>query len=118
SEVGVYDYRAEEVLAKGRLKPGEMIAADTATGRLLLPGDVDDDLKRRQPYKRWLKEHTRYLESRLEGGEPAVPPMKPDELQVYQKLFGVSFEERDQVLRPLCEAGQEAVGSMGDDTPI
>ena len=35
-----------------------------------------------------------------------------------QKLFQVSFEERDQVLRPLAENGQEAVGSMGDDTPM
>jgi glutamate synthase (NADPH/NADH) large chain len=34
------------------------------------------------------------------------------------KMFQVSFEERDQVLRPLAESGNEAVGSMGDDTPM
>jgi glutamate synthase (NADPH/NADH) large chain len=44
--------------------------------------------------------------------------MGPDQLDVYMKHFLVSFEERDQVLRPLAEGGQEAVGSMGDDTPM
>jgi glutamate synthase (NADPH/NADH) large chain len=34
------------------------------------------------------------------------------------KMFQVSFEERDQVLRPLAEGGQEATGSMGDDIPM
>jgi glutamate synthase (NADPH/NADH) large chain len=42
----------------------------------------------------------------------------PTSLDTYQKLFGVTFEERDQVLRRIGRAGQEAVGSMGDDTPM
>ena len=37
---------------------------------------------------------------------------------MYQKLFNVSSEERDQILRVLAEDGQEAIGSMGDDTPM
>jgi glutamate synthase (NADPH/NADH) large chain len=45
-------------------------------------------------------------------------PFTRDTLATYQKLFQVSFEERDQILRVLAEAGQEAVGSMGDDTPF
>src|SRR5690554_7864840 len=44
--------------------------------------------------------------------------MESDDLLVHQKMFNVSFEERDQVLRPLGEGAQEAVGSMGDDTPM
>src|SRR5690606_12102361 len=44
--------------------------------------------------------------------------MEKDELNVHMKMFQVSFEERDQVLRPLAESGQEAGGSMGDDTPM
>jgi glutamate synthase (NADPH/NADH) large chain len=41
-----------------------------------------------------------------------------DELKTAQKMFMVTFEERDQMLRPIAESGQEAVGSMGDDTPM
>jgi glutamate synthase (NADPH) large chain len=118
SEIGVYDYRPEDVVAKGRLKPGQMIAADTATGKLLMPQDVDDLLKVRQPYKKWLKEHTRHLESKLQSSAHDVPPMSATELQTYQKMFNVSFEELDQVVSVLADSGQEAVGSMGDDTPM
>ncbi len=117
SEVGVWDYRPEDVLAKGRLKPGEMLAADTHTGELLLPADIDMRLKRRAPYKKWLQQHAVELCSNI-AHEDAPEPMEPARSLRYQKLFNVSFEEREQVLRVLAESGQEAVGSMGDDTPL
>ncbi|HEB59529.1 MAG TPA: glutamate synthase large subunit, partial [Gammaproteobacteria bacterium] len=66
SEIGVYDYAPEDVVAKGRLKPGQMIAADTSTGKLLLPEDIDTLLKNAQPYKEWIARRSRALESRLE----------------------------------------------------
>ncbi|HJO36780.1 MAG TPA: glutamate synthase large subunit [Gammaproteobacteria bacterium] len=118
SEVGVWDYRPEQVVAKGRLKPGEMIAVDTHTGELLRPTDIDALLARRKPYKRWLREHSRHVESKLNDRRLTAEPLSPEIFKVYQKLFGVTFEEQDQILRPLAEAGQEAVGSMGDDTPF
>ena len=117
SEIGVWDYEPEDVEVKGRLKPGEMLAADTETGELLMPEDVDTRLKTRQPYRRWLRARKRILRARDDA--PIVDqPLDPAMLAVVQKLFLVSFEERDQVLRVLAEAGQEAVGSMGDDTPL
>ena len=119
SEIGVYDYRPEDVVAKGRLKPGEMIAADTRTGKLLLPKDIDDMLKTRHPYKQWMTNKVTRLESRLAAEQSACSNGFPeDQLTSYQKLFQVTYEECDQVLRVLAEAGQEAVGSMGDDTPL
>ncbi|MDS4069308.1 MAG: glutamate synthase central domain-containing protein, partial [Candidatus Competibacter sp.] len=117
SEIGVYDYAPEQVVAKGRMKPGEMLAVDVETGRLLTPADIDSDLKNRHPYRRWLRGHVQRLRS-LYKDEPEPGPLVPEVLNTGQKLFGVSFEERDQVLRVLAEAGQEAVGSMGDDTPF
>jgi len=117
SEVGVWDYDPADVLEKGRLRPGEMIAADTATGELLLPQTIDERLKSRAPYKRWLQQHARNLPSRLpsNGHRDAIDPA---DLGIYQKQFGVTFEEREIVIRTLAEGGQEAVGSMGDDTPM
>ncbi len=117
SEIGVYDYRPEDVVSKGRLKPGQMLAADTETGELLLPEQIDTMLASRQPYKQWLKDHAKRLEARLVG-EPQSSSMDAEQIQVYQKMFQVSYEERDQVLRVLAESGAEAVGSMGDDTPM
>lgn len=118
SEIGVYDYEPEQVIAKGRLKPGQMLAIDTQTGELLLPEDIDKMLSSRQPYKEWLSRNTQWLESKLFEKEAASPRMDSNTLDTYQKMFQVSFEERDQVIRVLAESGQEAIGSMGDDTPL
>ncbi|MDJ0870247.1 MAG: glutamate synthase large subunit [Gammaproteobacteria bacterium] len=118
SEVGVYDYAPEEVVRKGRLKPGEMMAADTVTGELLNSADIDRALKARRPYQRWIRQHTRRLPSSLAPETAVAEKLSPDRLGIYRKLFQLSSEEADQVLRVLAEAGQEAVGSMGDDTPI
>ncbi|QKT03418.1 glutamate synthase large subunit [Ectothiorhodospiraceae bacterium 2226] len=117
SEIGVYPYQPEDVVAKGRLKPGQMIAVDTDTGELLLPEDIDQRLKERRPYREWLNKHARRLDAILDE-PPRAPAFDDDTLLAYEKQFQVSFEERDQVLRVLAEAGQEAVGSMGDDTPV
>lgn len=117
SEIGVYDYAPEDVVMKGRLKPGQMIAADTETGKLLLPEDIDTMLKGAQPYKKWMSERARRLKSQLEE-ECVSECMEFEHLNIYQKMFQVSFEERDQVIRVLGENGQEAIGSMGDDTPF
>ncbi|WP_431024411.1 glutamate synthase large subunit [Halomonas sp. H5] len=117
SEIGTYDYAPEDVVAKGRVGPGQVLGIDTETGQVLHTVDVDERLKSAYPYKRWLKERAHYLESALTE-LARFQPLEAEELNVWQKMFQVTFEERDQVLRPLAESGQEAVGSMGDDTPM
>ena len=118
SEIGVNDYKASEVVEKGRLRPGEILAVDTETGSLLRPEDIDKMLAMRKPYKQWLKANMRRLQAHLSEDPNALDIMPPDSVATYHKMFQLSFEERDQVLRPLAEAGAEAVGSMGDDTPF
>ncbi|WP_017942703.1 MULTISPECIES: glutamate synthase large subunit [unclassified Thioalkalivibrio] len=119
SEIGVYDYAPEDVVAKGRLKPGQMLAVDTESGELLQPEDIDRINRTRQPYRQWLRAQVHHLKSQLDDNQLfSGEPMPPERLETYEKLFDVTFEERDQILRVLAEAGQEAVGSMGDDTPF
>ncbi len=116
SEVGTHGYRNEEVVAKGRVGPGQILMVDTHTGELLQTEEIDNRLKSRQPYKRWLKEKAHRIEGTF-GGEVAAG-IDAGQLDTFMKMFQVTFEERDQVLRPLAESGNEAVGSMGDDTPM
>ncbi|MDB2384367.1 glutamate synthase large subunit, partial [Endozoicomonas sp.] len=118
SEVGVYDYAPEDVVAKGRVGPGEILAIDTESGELLKAHDIDEKLKLRQPYKKWLKRHAYRMRAEFNEDDHKVEHFGGDELNIHQKLFLVSYEEREQTLRPLIENGQEAVGSMGDDTPM
>ncbi|MCP5853971.1 hypothetical protein NL323_28985, partial [Klebsiella pneumoniae] len=67
--------------------------------------------------KRWLRQHALRIQATLSDDQGAAS-YDADQLKQYMKMFQVTFEERDQVLRPLGEQGQEAVGSMGDDTPM
>eukprot|EP00095_Tigriopus_kingsejongensis_P004893 maker-scaffold1_size3401120-snap-gene-14.41 protein:Tk04893 transcript:maker-scaffold1_size3401120-snap-gene-14.41-mRNA-1 annotation:"glutamate synthase subunit alpha" len=117
SEVGVHDYKPEDVLRKGRLRPGQMMAVDTATGDLLLPAELDERLATQKPFAHWLRNGARQLRSRLRDAIQETPPLDTEQLAIHEKMFGISFEARDQVLRVLAEDAQEAIGSMGDDTP-
>ena len=118
SEVGVYDYDEKDVVSKGRLGPGQMLAVDLINGKLLDSDDINDILKTRAPYKKWLKQGVRYLDSELVDTHIAAEPMDPETLATYQKMFNVSREELNEIVAVLARAEQEAVGSMGDDTPM
>jgi glutamate synthase (NADPH/NADH) large chain len=118
SEIGVWDYAPEDVVRKGKLGPGEIVALDLQTGTLMETRDVDAVLKSRHPYKAWLKKGVRYLESDLIDPRLAAEPMDRETLAIFQKMFGITAEERDDIIRVLAEDESEAVGSMGDDTPM
>ena len=118
SEIGTYGYQPEDVVAKGRVGPGQILAVDTQTGEVLHTDDIDNRLKSVHPYKKWLKQNARRVEFTLDKDDEAFVPMEQNELDTHMKMFQVTSEERDQILRPLAENGQEAVGSMGDDTPM
>jgi glutamate synthase (NADPH/NADH) large chain len=118
SEVGVYDYDEKDVVSKGRLGPGEMIAVDLVNGTLLENEDIHDILKTRAPYKKWLKQGVRYLDSELIDTHTAAEPMDPPTLASYQKMFNMSREELHDIVAVLAQSEMEAVGSMGDDTPM
>ena len=118
SEVGVYDYDEHDVVEKGRLGPGEMLAVDLVSGTVLDTDDIHDILKSRAPYKKWLKRGVRYLDSLLVDARMAAEPFDAETLATYQKMFNLSREELNDIVAVLAKAEQEAVGSMGDDTPM
>ncbi len=118
SEIGVWDYAPEDVVRKGRMGPGQMIALDLQTATLLENDDIDQLLKSRHPYKVWLKKGVRYLESDLIDPSLAAEPMDTRTLNVYRKMFNITAEEREEIIRVLARDESEAVGSMGDDTPM
>lgn len=120
SEVGTWDYEADEVLEKGRLGPGQMIAVDTYTSKLWYSHEIDADLKSRHPYKQWLDQHIRHLKPFEQYQETEIGDRLFNDatMAVYHKQFFYSSEEIEQVIKVLAKDAQEATGSMGDDTPI
>jgi len=118
SETGVVDIPVEQVAARGRLGPGELLAADLSDGSLHSSRAIDDQLKTLHPWQDWLKQGVRYLDSELVDVHMAAEPFDDDTLATYQKMFNLSREERREVIRVLAETQSEAIGSMGDDTPM
>ena len=119
SEIGVWGYEPEDVVSKGRVGPGQILVVDTLTGKVLDTKDVSNHLKNMRPYREWLRDHAIRLQANPELEEQlSEQGLTGDALKSVQKMFMVTFEERDQILRPIAESGQEAVGSMGDDTPM
>jgi len=120
SEVGIWDYEADEVLEKGRVGPGELLVIDTLTGTRWTSWDIDQELKRRHPYKEWMEKCCYKLpsfniEQAVTEGECSL---NDERLLIYQKLFGITNEEVEQVIKVLAETGQEPIASMGDDAPM
>ncbi|CAK2525818.1 glutamate synthase large subunit [Vibrio crassostreae] len=120
SEVGIWNYAPDEVAEKGRVGPGELLVIDTRRGKLWQSNEIDNDLKSRHPYKEWMEKNVHKLTpfSALQDDQVGKRSFDDDTLKTYQKQFAMSNEESDQVLRVLGDMGQEAVGSMGDDTPM
>ncbi len=120
SEVGIWDYGEDEVVEKGRVGPGEMLAIDTYTGKISHSADIDNDLKERHPYREWLNKNIRRLVpfDELEANLIGQRVFSDEEMSQYHKMFNYSYEEIQQVIKTLAENGQEATGSMGDDAPM
>jgi glutamate synthase (NADPH/NADH) large chain len=121
SEVGVWDYDEADVIEKGRVGPGEMFAVDTQNNRIWHSGEIDDALKSRHPYADWLAENIIHIANNDEQEAAAAEAFmreSPYNFPIFQKLFGVSNEEREHVIRVMAEDQVEATGSMGDDTPV
>ncbi len=119
SEVGTIEFDDADVLEKGRLAPGEMIAVDTARGVLLRDSEIKEELANRKPYAAWLKANLLRLED-LAPADPSEPTEPADLLTNAQRQLthGYSTEEMEMILKPMVQVGAEAIGSMGDDTPL
>jgi glutamate synthase (NADPH/NADH) large chain len=120
SEIGIWDYQPEDVLEKGRVGPGEMLAVDTYTGKIWRSNEIDIDLKERHPYKEWLENSVKRLAPIEECDASLIGQRAFDDdmMATFHKLHNYSYEEIQQVVKVLAKDGQEAVGSMGDDTPM
>ncbi len=120
SEVGIWDYGEDEVVEKGRVGPGEMLAIDTYTGKIFTSADIDEELKVRHPYREWLDKNISRLVPfhKLDAELIGKRVFDDQTISQYHKMFNYSYEEIQQIVKTLAENGMEATGSMGDDTPM
>ena len=116
SETGVLDIPPEDVLYKGRLRPGRMMLVDPEQGRILDDEEIKADLATRQPYGQWLEEHLVRLEDLPEASD--VPSVEFKTILERQQAFGYTMEELRMIMQPMAETAAEPIGSMGNDSPL
>jgi glutamate synthase domain-containing protein 2/glutamate synthase domain-containing protein 1/glutamate synthase domain-containing protein 3 len=116
SEAGVLPVAPQRILQKGRLQPGRMFLVDTERGRIVPDEEIKAEIIAAHPYRKWLDENMVRLEDLPPAPEGPAP--EPASLSLRQQVFGYSFEELRSVLAPMAANGVEAVGSMGNDTPL
>ena len=116
SEAGVLDVPAQDVVRKGRLQPGRMFLVDTELGRIIGDEEIKRTVATEHPYRLWLDEHLVHLKDLPAVAE--LPPTDPNTLRARQSAFGYTFEDQRTLLEPMAKNGVEAVGSMGNDTPL
>ena len=116
SEMGVLPVPEESIITKWRLQPGKMLLVDLEQHRIVSDAEIKQTLSRAQPYSAWLREGQIVLED--------LNPVEPRALRTdvplldRQQAFGYTQEDLTILLAPMASTGQEAVGSMGTDTPI
>ena len=116
SETGVLDIDPADVVSKGRLQPGKMFLVDLEEHRVIEDEEIKQRLATRRPYTEWLRDHAVRLQDLPDYGRPARH--SPEELHVLEKMFGYTLEDERLLMKPMGLYGKEALGSMGDDTPL
>ncbi|EKD41896.1 MAG: hypothetical protein ACD_73C00457G0003, partial [uncultured bacterium] len=116
SEVGVLDIAPENILIKGRLQPGRMFLVSLEEGRIIDDNELKQKLASAKPYGKWLKEQLLPL---CELPQAQHFP-EPDHATINKRqiIFGYSQEDIRILMSPMALNGEEALGSMGNDTPL
>ncbi|AGF71265.1 glutamate synthase large subunit [Corynebacterium halotolerans] len=115
SEAGVLDIDPARVVKRTRLQPGKMFLLDTEAGRIVPDGEIKRQLADARPYREWIRHNFVPL-----AGLPQTryEYMPHDRAVLRQRVFGVTEEDVDLIIRPMALDAAEAIGSMGSDTPI
>jgi glutamate synthase domain-containing protein 2/glutamate synthase domain-containing protein 3 len=116
SEAGVLPIPEEKIVKKWRLQPGKMFLIDVERGRIIDDGELKETLAAAKPYSEWIER------IRVRLGEVESDKQQPIRSEVplldRQQAFGYTQEDLKFLMLPMAVAGEEAIGSMGNDSPL
>jgi glutamate synthase (NADPH/NADH) large chain len=117
SETGALPIDPAIIIEKGRLQPGKMFVVDMEAGKIISDTDLKENICAQQPYGDWVNKFKIRLE---ELPEPRIQftHLEHDQIFKYQKAFGYSKEDLENIIIPMALDGKEPIGSMGTDTPL
>jgi len=118
SETGMVVVPDTKIAERGRLGPGQMIGINLAEGRLYKDGELKDALTKKCDWSKWIG-RAKQMDSLLANSTgKASQPLTKTETRRRQMMAGWTMEDMELVLQPMAQTGKEAIGSMGDDTPL
>jgi glutamate synthase (NADPH/NADH) large chain len=122
SEAGVLNFPESKIVKKWRLQPGKMFLIDMEQGRIIEDGELKESLAKAKPYKSWI-EAVRVKLDVIEVKEVDVLDDKKHirpaaKLLDRQQAFGYTQEDLKFLMAPMAQTGEEAIGSMGNDSPL
>ena len=117
SETGMVPIAEADLVRQGRLGPGQMIGIDLVEGRLYGDMEIKETLAGEHPYDQWVGNIT-HIDSLIGADGHEDPIYGAGELKTRQRAANYSIEDLELILQPMVEDAKEAVGSMGDDTPL
>ncbi len=116
SEAGVVNIPVEEIVEKGRLGPGQMLAVDFEEGHEILKNwDIKKRIAQAQPYGQWLAERRQEISPQLFGKETWLDKQA---LLTQQTAFGLTAEDMDMIIQDMAAQAKEPTFCMGNDTPL
>jgi glutamate synthase (NADPH) large chain len=115
SENGVLPIEEANIARKWRLQPGKMLLIDTVQGRIIDDSEVKDQLANAEDYGRYIEESRIHLQElgKVKRDQRRAAPMLD-----LQQAFGYTQEDIKFILNPMAANGEEAIGSMGNDSPL
>ncbi|MGB7443910.1 MAG: glutamate synthase-related protein [Coleofasciculaceae cyanobacterium] len=115
SEAGVVDLPEAEIVEKGRLGPGQMIAVDLETNEVLKNWEIKQRVAAKNPYGQWLERYRRVLQP-----QPFVTAtrLETEQLLRQQTAFGYTAEDVEMIIEAMTRQGKEPTFCMGDDIPL
>jgi len=117
SETGMVVVPESTILRKGRMGPGQIIAIDLDEGKLYGDAEIKARIAAEHPYQDWVKDFRTLDDLKVPKGDH-ITRYDRAELTRRQIAAGQSLEDLELILAPQVEDAKEAVGSMGDDTPL
>ena len=118
SESGVLPFPENKIVRKWRLQPGKMFMIDLEQGRMVDDDELKASLANSKPYKQWIENLRIRLDDVQGGGEPASAAESQGTLLDRQQAFGFTQEDLKFLIAPMAANGEEAIGSMGNDSPL
>ncbi len=115
SEAGVVDIPEADIVEKGRLGPGQMIAVDLQTKEILKNWQLKQRIAKRHPYGEWLKQNRETLQPQPFA---STTTLESQALLATQTAFGYTAEDLDMVIVEMASSGKEPTFCMGDDIPL